>query len=352
MLAPKLSKLVDRMVSANLVLRRADQHDRRRVLLFASAPRQAGPRRVGRRRGRGARSSSARSWGRTPSSSTTSCRGCRAASRRTCRWSPRALGRRDGVVDDAFAGRGRGRRGVGGARPACGCAGRATARRRWRGRPRRRGRARRTRSARPPRRRPVAGASRGAGAGCRRSRTGRPAMRRGAASRAGPRTSGCPAAHSRAAVSTSPRVRAASRSVSRGSRQTSATRTSTVGWWCDGPGVEVEHAAVEHGLRAQELLGEAAVLGRRAERAGRPGRRPATPHLAAEAAVPAVEPVPERRVDGERQQHGQPRLEAVDHGDGLVVGPDRDVDVAAAGELLGGGATEAAATSRGSGGRR
>ena len=37
MLAPKLSKLVDRMVSANLVLRRADQHDRRRVLLFASA---------------------------------------------------------------------------------------------------------------------------------------------------------------------------------------------------------------------------------------------------------------------------------------------------------------------------
>jgi DNA-binding MarR family transcriptional regulator len=37
MLAPKLSKLVDRMVSANLVLRRADQEDRRRVLLFASA---------------------------------------------------------------------------------------------------------------------------------------------------------------------------------------------------------------------------------------------------------------------------------------------------------------------------
>ena len=37
MLAPKLSKLVDRMVSANLVLRRADQQDRRRVLLFASA---------------------------------------------------------------------------------------------------------------------------------------------------------------------------------------------------------------------------------------------------------------------------------------------------------------------------
>jgi len=38
MLAPKLSKLVDRMVSANLVLRRADEHDRRRVLLYA-APR-------------------------------------------------------------------------------------------------------------------------------------------------------------------------------------------------------------------------------------------------------------------------------------------------------------------------
>ncbi|WP_300015070.1 MarR family transcriptional regulator [Pseudonocardia sp.] len=36
MLAPKLSKLVDRMVSANLVLRRADEHDRRRVLVFAS----------------------------------------------------------------------------------------------------------------------------------------------------------------------------------------------------------------------------------------------------------------------------------------------------------------------------
>ena len=32
--------------------------------------------------------------------------------------------------------------------------------------------------------------------------------------------------------------------------------------------------------------------------------------------------------------------------------PDRDVDVAAAGELLGRGATEAAPTSRGSGGRR
>ncbi|MEU6701289.1 MarR family winged helix-turn-helix transcriptional regulator [Pseudonocardia sp. NPDC046786] len=37
MLAPKCSKLVDRMVSANLVLRRPDEHDRRRVLIFASA---------------------------------------------------------------------------------------------------------------------------------------------------------------------------------------------------------------------------------------------------------------------------------------------------------------------------
>lgn len=37
LLAPKLSKLVDRMVSANLVFRRVDQDDRRRVLLFASA---------------------------------------------------------------------------------------------------------------------------------------------------------------------------------------------------------------------------------------------------------------------------------------------------------------------------
>lgn len=36
MLAPKLSKLVDRMVSANLVLRRADEEDRRRVLIVAS----------------------------------------------------------------------------------------------------------------------------------------------------------------------------------------------------------------------------------------------------------------------------------------------------------------------------
>ena len=36
MLAPKLSKLVDRMVSANLVLRRIDRHDRRRVLVYAS----------------------------------------------------------------------------------------------------------------------------------------------------------------------------------------------------------------------------------------------------------------------------------------------------------------------------
>ncbi|AEA25244.1 MarR family winged helix-turn-helix transcriptional regulator [Pseudonocardia benzenivorans] len=36
MLAPKLSKLVDRMVSANLVLRRADELDRRRVLIAAS----------------------------------------------------------------------------------------------------------------------------------------------------------------------------------------------------------------------------------------------------------------------------------------------------------------------------
>lgn len=33
LLAPKLSKLVDRMVSANLVLRRPDEHDRRRVLV-------------------------------------------------------------------------------------------------------------------------------------------------------------------------------------------------------------------------------------------------------------------------------------------------------------------------------
>jgi DNA-binding MarR family transcriptional regulator len=37
LLAPKLSKLVDRMVSANLVLRRPDDLDRRRVLVFASA---------------------------------------------------------------------------------------------------------------------------------------------------------------------------------------------------------------------------------------------------------------------------------------------------------------------------
>ncbi|GAY10425.1 MarR family winged helix-turn-helix transcriptional regulator [Pseudonocardia sp. N23] len=36
MLAPKLSKLVDRMVSANLVLRRPDELDRRRVLVVAS----------------------------------------------------------------------------------------------------------------------------------------------------------------------------------------------------------------------------------------------------------------------------------------------------------------------------
>ncbi|MCO1659093.1 MarR family winged helix-turn-helix transcriptional regulator [Pseudonocardia humida] len=37
LLAPKLSKLVDRMVSANLVLRRVDEEDRRRVLIFATA---------------------------------------------------------------------------------------------------------------------------------------------------------------------------------------------------------------------------------------------------------------------------------------------------------------------------
>jgi DNA-binding MarR family transcriptional regulator len=36
LLAPKLSKLVDRMVSANLVLRRTDEEDRRRVLIAAS----------------------------------------------------------------------------------------------------------------------------------------------------------------------------------------------------------------------------------------------------------------------------------------------------------------------------
>lgn len=37
LLPPKLSKLVDRMVSANLVMRRADAQDRRRVLIVASA---------------------------------------------------------------------------------------------------------------------------------------------------------------------------------------------------------------------------------------------------------------------------------------------------------------------------
>jgi DNA-binding MarR family transcriptional regulator len=37
LLPPKLSKLVDRMVSANLVLRRVDEEDRRRVLIFATA---------------------------------------------------------------------------------------------------------------------------------------------------------------------------------------------------------------------------------------------------------------------------------------------------------------------------
>jgi DNA-binding MarR family transcriptional regulator len=36
LLAPKLSKLVDRMVLANLVLRRSDEQDRRRVLIVAS----------------------------------------------------------------------------------------------------------------------------------------------------------------------------------------------------------------------------------------------------------------------------------------------------------------------------
>lgn len=36
LLAPKLSKLVDRMVAANLVLRRRDDEDRRRVLIVAS----------------------------------------------------------------------------------------------------------------------------------------------------------------------------------------------------------------------------------------------------------------------------------------------------------------------------
>lgn len=36
LLAPKLSKLVDRMVAANLVLRRADVEDRRRVLVAAT----------------------------------------------------------------------------------------------------------------------------------------------------------------------------------------------------------------------------------------------------------------------------------------------------------------------------
>ncbi len=37
MLAPRLSKLVDRMVSANLVIRRPDEQDRRRVLIAVSA---------------------------------------------------------------------------------------------------------------------------------------------------------------------------------------------------------------------------------------------------------------------------------------------------------------------------
>jgi DNA-binding MarR family transcriptional regulator len=37
LLAPKLSKLVDRMVAANLVLRRRDHEDRRRVLIVVSA---------------------------------------------------------------------------------------------------------------------------------------------------------------------------------------------------------------------------------------------------------------------------------------------------------------------------
>jgi DNA-binding MarR family transcriptional regulator len=36
LLAPKLSKLVDRMVAANLVVRRTDEEDRRRVLIAAS----------------------------------------------------------------------------------------------------------------------------------------------------------------------------------------------------------------------------------------------------------------------------------------------------------------------------
>ena len=65
------------------------------------------------------------------------------------------------------------------------------------------------------------------------------------------------------------------------SRQTSATRISTVGWCPGQPGVEVEHALVEHRVGVEHRPGGPLVPGRVAEQLGRTGRRPAAPDLAA-----------------------------------------------------------------------
>ena len=78
------------------------------------------------------------------------------------------------------------------------------------------------------------------------------------------------------------------------------------------PGVEVDHAAVEHGPGAEQT-GRPARRSPPASRARRPDPPRATrPHLGAVAGIPRVAALPERRVHAHRHQHRQPDPDPVE----------------------------------------
>ena len=88
---------------------------------------------------------------------------------------------------------------------------------------------------------------------------------------------GRPSRASRAAVSTRPRTRPARVTASSTRSATSAVRTSTVGQVRREPGVEVDHAGVEHGAGGEDVVDQPVVGGGVGERLVRAGRGPAEP---------------------------------------------------------------------------
>ena len=93
------------------------------------------------------------------------------------------------------------------------------------------------------------------------------------------------------------------------------------------PGIEVDHALVEHGSGRDERVDRRPVPGGRAERLARTCRRPPVPHDAPPARVPGVLAVVEGRVRRQCDQQRQPGTQRVDDPDACVVVLDVDVDV-------------------------